>query len=205
MGMSTGGGADEPMMDINMTPLIDVLLVLLVMFIITIPVMTHAVKLDMPRPDPNQLEPPAPPVIRNLESRFDGNPVLARGPHRQHRELRVRVVVGAGHGRAGLAARADQEVGVRRDLGVQLPGLHVGGLHRPEPALVVGVDGGAALVRPPAHVRLPDEETHREHLDEGHVGMHDPPQLLRHRTQLLTHGCLDVAQSRSQDCRRARG
>ena len=46
------------MMDINMTPLIDVLLVLLVMFIITIPVMTHAVKLDMPRPDPNQLEPP---------------------------------------------------------------------------------------------------------------------------------------------------
>ena len=72
MGMSTGGGADEPMMDINMTPLIDVLLVLLVMFIITIPVMTHAVKLDMPRPDPNQLEPPIPPTIINLEILFDG-------------------------------------------------------------------------------------------------------------------------------------
>ncbi|MBM0108479.1 biopolymer transporter ExbD [Steroidobacter sp. S1-65] len=50
MAMSVGGGgADEPMMDINTTPLIDVMLVLLIMFIITLPVMTHAVKLDMPR------------------------------------------------------------------------------------------------------------------------------------------------------------
>ena len=45
-----GGGEDEPMMEINTTPLIDVMLVLLIMFIITLPVMTHAVKLDMPRP-----------------------------------------------------------------------------------------------------------------------------------------------------------
>jgi biopolymer transport protein ExbD len=72
MGMSIGGGVDEPMMDINMTPLIDVLLVLLILFIITIPVMTHAVKLDMPRPDESTLEPPAPPVIINLEILFDG-------------------------------------------------------------------------------------------------------------------------------------
>ncbi|MBL8266009.1 ExbD/TolR family protein [Steroidobacter sp.] len=50
MSMSVGGGgADEPMMDINTTPLIDVMLVLLIMFIITLPVMTHAVKLDMPQ------------------------------------------------------------------------------------------------------------------------------------------------------------
>ena len=50
MAMSVGGaGEDEPMMEINMTPLIDVMLVLLVMFIMTIPVMTHAVKLDMPQ------------------------------------------------------------------------------------------------------------------------------------------------------------
>jgi hypothetical protein len=40
-------------------------------------------------------------------------------------------------------------------------------------------------------------------LDQGNVGMHDSPELLRHRTQLLTHWCLDVAQSRSQGCRRA--
>jgi biopolymer transport protein ExbD len=50
MAMSVGGGGDdEPMIDINTTPLIDVMLVLLIMFIITLPVMTHAVKLDMPQ------------------------------------------------------------------------------------------------------------------------------------------------------------
>jgi biopolymer transport protein ExbD len=55
MAMSVGGGgSDEPMMDINTTPLIDVMLVLLIMFIITLPVMTHAVKLDMPQTRPNQ-------------------------------------------------------------------------------------------------------------------------------------------------------
>jgi biopolymer transport protein ExbD len=65
-----GGGDDEPMMDINMTPLIDVMLVLLIMFIITIPVMTHAVKLDMPRATnaPSLSEP----VVINLEIDFDG-------------------------------------------------------------------------------------------------------------------------------------
>jgi len=40
----------SPMDEINMTPLIDVMLVLLVMFIITIPLQTHAVKLDLPKP-----------------------------------------------------------------------------------------------------------------------------------------------------------
>jgi biopolymer transport protein ExbD len=70
MGMSIGGGEDEPMMDINMTPLIDVMLVLLIMFIITIPVMTHAVKLDMPRASnaPSLTQP----VVINLEIDFDG-------------------------------------------------------------------------------------------------------------------------------------
>ena len=70
MGMSIGGGEDEPMMDINMTPLIDVMLVLLIMFIITIPVMTHAVKLDMPRASnaPSMTQP----VVINLEIDFDG-------------------------------------------------------------------------------------------------------------------------------------
>jgi biopolymer transport protein ExbD len=63
MAMSVGGGGDdEPMMEINTTPLIDVMLVLLIMFIITLPVMTHAVKLDMPQtrnpnPPPVQIEP----------------------------------------------------------------------------------------------------------------------------------------------------
>lgn len=48
MAMSGGSDDGEPMMDLNMTPLIDVLLVLIIMFIITIPVQTHAVKVDLP-------------------------------------------------------------------------------------------------------------------------------------------------------------
>ncbi len=55
MGASVGPsrGDDEPMMDINTTPLIDVMLVLLIMFIITIPIQTHAVKIDLPVADDN--------------------------------------------------------------------------------------------------------------------------------------------------------
>jgi biopolymer transport protein ExbD len=55
----------EPMLDINVTPLIDVMLVLLIMFIITIPIQTHAVKLDLPVNQPNQTPPPIDPV-KNL-------------------------------------------------------------------------------------------------------------------------------------------
>ena len=64
MAMQTTGSntEGEPMMDINMTPLIDVMLVLLIMFIITIPIQTHAVKLDLPIDQPNQPPPPIDPV-----------------------------------------------------------------------------------------------------------------------------------------------
>jgi biopolymer transport protein ExbD len=49
MSMSVGAASEgEPIPDMNTTPLIDVMLVLLIMFIITIPVQTHAVKLDLP-------------------------------------------------------------------------------------------------------------------------------------------------------------
>jgi biopolymer transport protein ExbD len=60
--MSTGSAEGEPMMDINTTPLIDVMLVLLIMFIITIPIQTHAVKMDLPQDQPNQPQPPVDPV-----------------------------------------------------------------------------------------------------------------------------------------------
>lgn len=70
MAMQAGGSEDASMMDINTTPLIDVMLVLLIMFIITIPVMTHAVKLDMPRgKPPEQLTEP---VVVSIEVDFDG-------------------------------------------------------------------------------------------------------------------------------------
>jgi biopolymer transport protein ExbD len=59
MAMSSTVTADQPMMDINTTPLIDVMLVLLIMFIITIPMQTHAVKVDSPGgPPPRHLPPP---------------------------------------------------------------------------------------------------------------------------------------------------
>jgi biopolymer transport protein ExbD len=68
--MQVGGSDDESMVDINTTPLIDVMLVLLIMFIITIPVMTHAVKLDMPRGQTQP--PPVPPEVIELDVDFDG-------------------------------------------------------------------------------------------------------------------------------------
>lgn len=58
-GRRSGAPSDEPMMDINTTPLIDVMLVLLIMLIITIPIQLHAVNLNMPNgnPPPSDLKP----------------------------------------------------------------------------------------------------------------------------------------------------
>ena len=60
MSMAVGDRDDnEPMMEMNTTPLIDVMLVLLIMFIITLPVQTHAVKIDLPIPtnNPSNVDP----------------------------------------------------------------------------------------------------------------------------------------------------
>ncbi len=62
MAMSGGKDDGEPMMEMNTTPLIDVMLVLLIMFIITIPVATHAINIDLPAPSdeptpPDQIDP----------------------------------------------------------------------------------------------------------------------------------------------------
>jgi biopolymer transport protein ExbD len=62
MAMAASTTEGEPMMDINTTPLIDVMLVLLIMFIITIPIQTHAVKLDLPVDQQDQPPPPIDPV-----------------------------------------------------------------------------------------------------------------------------------------------
>jgi biopolymer transport protein ExbD len=74
MGMNVGndgGGEEDVMIDVNTTPLIDVMLVLLIMFIITIPVQTHAVKMNMPVPT-NAPPPPVDPVIIRIDVDFDG-------------------------------------------------------------------------------------------------------------------------------------
>ncbi len=71
MAMQVGEQAEgDVMVDINTTPLIDVMLVLLIMLIITIPIQTHAVKLNMP------VGPSAPPIkppdIVRIDIDFDG-------------------------------------------------------------------------------------------------------------------------------------
>ena len=71
MSMNVGGSSSGPMCDINTTPLIDVLLVLLVTLIITLPIQTHAVKLDLPQ-NQNQQPPPVQPEVIDLEIDFDG-------------------------------------------------------------------------------------------------------------------------------------
>lgn len=75
MGMNVGsssGAGDEPevMMDVNTTPLIDVMLVLLVMLIITIPIQLHSINLDMPPPSNNK--PLTEPVVHEVFIDFDG-------------------------------------------------------------------------------------------------------------------------------------
>lgn len=75
---TTGDNADgEPMIDMNVTPLIDVMLVLLIMFIITIPIQTHAVKLDLPV-NTNQPPPPIKPVSNTVVVTSD-NQILWNG------------------------------------------------------------------------------------------------------------------------------
>jgi biopolymer transport protein ExbD len=74
MSMAVGSSASESgdvVPDMNTTPLIDVMLVLLVMIIMSIPIQTHAVKLDMPRPNPNQQN-NQPREVVDLEIDFDG-------------------------------------------------------------------------------------------------------------------------------------
>ncbi len=71
MGMNVGKSSDdEVMVEMNTTPLIDVMLVLIIMLIITIPIQTHAVKLDMPQA--NSAPPAVPPEVVRVDVDFDG-------------------------------------------------------------------------------------------------------------------------------------
>ena len=71
MSMGSSQADGEVLVDINTTPLIDVMLVLLTLLILTLPIQTHAVKLDMPRP--NQAPPATEPVVVALGIDFDGS------------------------------------------------------------------------------------------------------------------------------------
>lgn len=82
MGMSVGGAESEYNTTINVVPLVDIMLVLIIIFIITLPVMTHAVKIDLPR-QTNDPPPLVLPETVSIDVKYDGtvswngNPVSA--------------------------------------------------------------------------------------------------------------------------------
>jgi biopolymer transport protein ExbD len=98
MQVGSASGEDEVMIDINTTPLIDVMLVLIIMLIITIPIQTHAVKMNMPIAP--SAAPPIPPEIVRIDIDFDGtigwNGVIV--PTREELEGKL----------AAVAAQSDQ-------------------------------------------------------------------------------------------------
>jgi biopolymer transport protein ExbD len=85
--MSGGKDDGSPMMEINTTPLIDVMLVLLIMFIITIPVATHSVDIDLPVANPPDTPPP--PVLpdKNKVVLTQDNKILWNGTEISDRTL----------------------------------------------------------------------------------------------------------------------
>src|SRR6195256_1147924 len=106
MKIGSGGGTRDPdvMVDINTTPLIDVMLVLLIMLIITIPIQTHAVKLNMP------VGTPPPPLVQpqviTVEVDFDGTVIWNGEVLRDRADLEARL-------RAAAAMAVQPEVHLR--------------------------------------------------------------------------------------------
>ena len=99
MGMNVGSGSSsaepEVMIEMNMTPLIDVMLVLIIMLIITIPIQNHAVNLNMPIDDGKQHN--EPPMVVTIDVDFDGT-VLWNGvilPDRNAMELKLQEIASA--------------------------------------------------------------------------------------------------------------
>ncbi len=71
MAFSTGSGKGQPMADINVTPLVDVMLVLLIIFIVTAPIVTYPIEVDLPQRvinPPPQLRDPPPPIDLRIDA-----------------------------------------------------------------------------------------------------------------------------------------
>ncbi len=103
MSMNVGGGGSknadpEPMMEVNMTPLIDVMLVLIIMLIITIPKQNHSVNLNMPVGNPPP--PTTPPVVITIDVDFDGTVLWDNVVIPDRPSLESKLI--------GVAAQADQ-------------------------------------------------------------------------------------------------
>ena len=79
MSMSTGGGSGGPMAEINVTPMVDVMLVLLIIFMITAPLMSHKIRIDLPQANPNTIQ-ENPPEPLDLAIRENGDLFLGDEP-----------------------------------------------------------------------------------------------------------------------------
>jgi len=127
MAFGTQDEADEVMNEINMTPLVDVMLVLLIIFIITVPVMQHAVNIELPRAT-NQPESAKPQTIRlTIDAAgayyWNSTPVsdqeltqqLTAAAHTDPQpELHIRGDKAVRYERVALAMAAAQRAGVRK-------------------------------------------------------------------------------------------
>jgi len=105
MNVGSGGSGDpEMLVDINTTPLIDVMLVLIIMLIITIPIQTHAVKLSMPTSPVSA--PPVPPEVATVEIDFDGTVIWNGATVADRKDLEARL-------RAAAAQAVQPEIHLR--------------------------------------------------------------------------------------------
>ncbi len=108
-GRAMGGGGQRPLSDINVTPLVDVMLVLLVIFIITAPLMASSIKLDLPRTDAGQ--PSDTPRFVTLSVDAGGNVFLDEQRIAGNEELAVRLKAAAERSRdTEVQLRADHNV-----------------------------------------------------------------------------------------------
>ncbi len=110
MSVSLGGDSSGPMSEINVTPLVDVMLVLLIIFMITAPLMSHSVTIDLPiaNPQAKTPDPKTPPL--DLAIKLDGNIYFNDQPVTDA-ELRAQLLVEAQRTpQPQLQIRADREV-----------------------------------------------------------------------------------------------
>ncbi|PZU34692.1 MAG: biopolymer transporter ExbD [Acidovorax sp.] len=120
MAFGTQDDADEVMNEINMTPLVDVMLVLLIIFIITVPVMKHAVPVDLPRAS-NEREIIKPETIRlsvTADGKYHWNETTIGDdelePRLQAEARKIRGDKDVRYERVAQAMSAAQRAGVRK-------------------------------------------------------------------------------------------
>ncbi|HWU77558.1 MAG TPA: biopolymer transporter ExbD [Rhodanobacter sp.] len=109
MAVSLGGNAGGPMSEINVTPLVDVMLVLLIIFMITAPLMSHSITIDLPVANPKTKDADLPTPPLDLAVKVDGSMYL--NDHQvSEAELRAQFLVDAQKTpQPELQIRADKE------------------------------------------------------------------------------------------------